>query len=819
MKFTRYIVVAVGVVALLATIAWFLRDSLIQRLSNPLLQDYGISIVNVSLDALATRDASIAYLELRHQKGTTIVVEDLTLPFAADSKKTRTYRARKVSVITATRMDEEAFDMAELIQQILSLPAILAGSVFVVDEFSVSPYPGVSDVRWVIQDQQQRMDVSIDAIELSANLTRAASGGHDVAFSLLPTPASSNASTLTARLLAEEAHLSLQGGGALDLPAWQPLAELVGIVPADIEIASGMATLAFDVAIPNNAAQTPTLSAELLATSPLELNYRNSDGSTTAVHFQSDDSANLSATFPDVDWSLGLTQASVTISYGDWKNIPVSLSEVTCKAGPTCSMTTRVVMSAARLPVGKVGLLEITATENFQFPDTGLHVDVLPGATLAMNDFASGATGAKRMRARLVSGAALDLEDAGWRIAADSVDAEIDTLSLGDAASVSLPLFLEKVVAGKNLEGLSLVSGIFAPSSRAIWDKTAIALPGVKGRVSLSGSDVAADLQTVGLQQEAAVKARHDLTSGTGRMSLGDAAISFGKKKLSDRVSPWPRDRDIVAGTAALVCSANWTRKKNRFLLNGEAAITATKIAGYFGETAFTGVSTRIRGTYRESVGFNVEPSTVAVALVEVGVPLERLSADYSLDLNAFSADVKRLSMSAFGGVVTAEPFSFRTDSDVNTVTLNTEALDLTELLSLKGFEAVEVTGSVGARLPITIEGGTITIANGALTGNAPGGVIRYKQESPPDKSDTSGLGFAKRVLSNFEYTTLQSDVNLSKEGDLVLMLKLTGRNPDMDEKRPVVLNLGVENNIPQMLRSLRAARAVEDVLEKRLGR
>jgi len=53
----------------------------------------------------------------------------------------------------------------------------------------------------------------------------------------------------------------------------------------------------------------------------------------------------------------------------------------------------------------------------------------------------------------------------------------------------------------------------------------------------------------------------------------------------------------------------------------------------------------------------------------------------------------------------------------------------------------------------------------------------------------------------------------------LNLQLRLTGRNPDLEEKRPVVLNLGVENNIPQMLKSLRAARAVEEILEKRLNK
>jgi len=39
-----------------------------------------------------------------------------------------------------------------------------------------------------------------------------------------------------------------------------------------------------------------------------------------------------------------------------------------------------------------------------------------------------------------------------------------------------------------------------------------------------------------------------------------------------------------------------------------------------------------------------------------------------------------------------------------------------------------------------------------------------------------------------------------------------------MDNSRPVVLNLGVENNVIQMLRSLQAARAVEEILERRLA-
>ncbi len=247
----------------------------------------------------------------------------------------------------------------------------------------------------------------------------------------------------------------------------------------------------------------------------------------------------------------------------------------------------------------------------------------------------------------------------------------------------------------------------------------------------LQDGDAAADLQTVGLQNDAAIKVRHNLASTTGQATVEHGTVSFAKTSLSDRVSPWPGDRDIVAGAASFDFSVNWVEKKSRLAINAQASVDTTRLAGYYGDTAFTGVATQLRGRYQDGTGFSIDPSTVTAALVEIGVPVENLSADYALDLNALSIDVANLRMSAFGGVVTAEPFSFHTDRAINTVTLNTESLDLTELLSLKGFETVEVTGSVSARLPVTIEGDTVTIENGVLTGNPPGGVIRYRPAKP----------------------------------------------------------------------------------------
>jgi len=202
-----------------------------------------------------------------------------------------------------------------------------------------------------------------------------------------------------------------------------------------------------------------------------------------------------------------------------------------------------------------------------------------------------------------------------------------------------------------------------------------------------------------------------------------------------------------------------------------------------------------------------------------MGMPIENVTANYVLDPDRRAVEVSDLRMAAFGGVIWADPFSFHTESAGNNLVVHGESLEISEILDLKEFAAVEVSGSIAAVLPIVIAEDGITISGGTLTGEEPGGVIRYSPGAAPDKADTSSIGLVKQALSHFRYDTLTSEVNYDQAGDLKLKMKLTGRNPDMEGNRPVVLNLGVENNVPQMLKSLQAARTVEEVLEKRLAK
>ncbi len=342
-------------------------------------------------------------------------------------------------------------------------------------------------------------------------------------------------------------------------------------------------------------------------------------------------------------------------------------------------------------------------------------------------------------------------------------------------------------------------------------------LPGFKGALTYASDTIVADLETLGLHQNGSIALQHNPITGQGQVDTAGAGVSFAAQALSKRLTPWPYDWDITAGLLFSDANASWTSADSEMQLKGHAVLRAEDLSGRYTDIAFVNLSTGIEATYDPTTGLSVNPANLTVGLLDTGVTLENISANLTLHPGEMAVDVAGLRMSAFGGTIQAEPFSFRTAETTNTLTMNAAAIRLDRLLTLEEFSAVTVSGTVGATLPITIEVDSVTISNGKLFGEPPGGVIRYQPEAAAGETDASSIGFVTRALSNFEYKTLTSDIEYNADGDLKLQLQLTGKSPVVDENRPIVLNLGIENNVPQMLKSLRAARSVEEILEKRL--
>jgi len=814
-------VIALVIVAILASISWVLRNSIIQRISGPILSDYGMAVTDVSLDALATENATISYLELEHENGMTIAIDNLTLPIGTSSTRINPFAADKVTITVPSETDAEPLALARLIDQLLSLPVALPNTEVIVTELNVAPYPIVRDLRWTSTEEQQELTASLGAVALTAQIVVKDEVSFEGKFSLKQTSMKTPEQSITTDIRRSASGMNISGASVLDLPITGMIARSIaasfGSSLAGVEFAGGAAIFELSAEIPYETNQPAKVITYLTPAGPFELAYSVKSGVVNVVSVHSASPIKLEATYPETQWSISEEHASLLVSYEEWNDISTSIADIKCANGPSCFMNLDVSMDNADLTFATASRLELAASQDVVFREGAVQVFIRPDAELSLIGLSVSDIELARLNAVLMSAATLELADTGWGFTADLLDADVESLSLDDETQISAPLSLRKLSVSDLDKSMLINVAVDSLSGQLTWNQQVIAFPGLSGNVSLQDEDVMAELTTVGLHNEATIRAEHNLRADTGQISIEGASLSFDSQKLSTRISPWADDWDITAGTFSGELQLNWQKPDSGWQLDGQASLTMTDFAGAFSGTAFAGLSTSIEADFDTATGFTVQPTHIEIDLVEIGLPIENITADYILNTSALSVDVENLRMHAFGGVIQADPFTYDLESERNSLLLRAESIELTELLTLKEFEAIELKGSIGAELPVTIEGDVVSIMDGTLIGEAPGGVIRYKPDIVPDDGGTLGIGLVTRALSNFEYETLTSTVDYSKYGDLILQIQLTGRNPDFEDNRPVVLNLGIENNIPQMLRSLQAARAVEEILEKRL--
>ena len=263
-----------GVAVTLVLVVWFMRDALVQRMTNPLLQDYGIAVTDVSLDALATSGATIGYLELVHEKGTTINIEGLTLGLKA-------YSAERITIISGTRTEGEPFELASLIDQLLSLPSLLGHTEFSVAELSVPPYPEVYDLRVVLLEGELGLHATVGSVAMSAAITRTDATTHTAVFTLPDGSPNTPGHSISANMQHSAESISLSGLSSLDLPAWEPLGKLAEMLPQEIGLRSGTAEMRFNLDIPYDTEQPVSVTAELTPSGPLQFAYADNASETT----------------------------------------------------------------------------------------------------------------------------------------------------------------------------------------------------------------------------------------------------------------------------------------------------------------------------------------------------------------------------------------------------------------------------------------------------------------------------------------------------------------------------------------------------------
>ena len=310
---------------------------------------------------------------------------------------------------------------------------------------------------------------------------------------------------------------------------------------------------------------------------------------------------------------------------------------------------------------------------------------------------------------------------------------------------------------------------------------------------------------------------RHSLARGTGEIRIRDSALDFDILNLSEAIADWPYEFEVSSGSWRIDAEVSWAVTDEGFAYTGTTLHSLDSLAGNYGDIGFIGLNSEIEVKIDWQAEPALSPAQFEVALIDVGFPIREMRGRVSADIATLAADVESVSMAVLGGNVTVDPFRYEHTAETNQLMLKAREIQLPLMVSLADLDAVEISGSVSGDIPVTLRNRKVIIDKGLLENDPPGGVIRYGAGTGVT-DEQSQLGIVTRTLKNFEYDVLTSEVNYTDSGDLKLQMRLTGTNPDVDPDQPIVLNLGIENNVPQMLRSLQATRSIEDVLEKRLG-
>ena len=334
----------------------------------------------------------------------------------------------------------------------------------------------------------------------------------------------------------------------------------------------------------------------------------------------------------------------------------------------------------------------------------------------------------------------------------------------------------------------------------------------------------------------------HDLTTNQGalRAMLAPRPFSPSGTTLGGLIAPWEYPFDVTAGQLGLSAVVTWEvpprhvssgiddgRKPGGIAVKrGEVAITAKDLDGYYEDIVVHDVNTTIHlnATSLNDVTM-AGPAELRIGRIDSGIEFEKIALILQLGPLGFGrgagrpvVDLTDVSMDTLGGRVSSSRIHVDPTRPSSRFTVRLDGLSLDRLLQLEQQQGLEGTGVLDGRIPITLNGETITIRDGRVAVRPPGGVIRFAPQEETRRMLVRAkpeMDLVLRALENFRYDVLRAVVNYQEDGTLLLETRLEGRNPDMKESPPVHFNLNVEENIPALLQSVQVVKHIEQRLEE----
>jgi hypothetical protein len=815
MRILKWAALIVIIVAVIATVVHLRRDAIATGIANSILHEQGFEVIDLSVDKVAPDRLELAELIIETAAGARYTVSGLSMPVSLSGAQAKQISAERL-IVTYGEAQPEREMLGTALQAALEFPLTRPGLDVTIVQVSLPNLPELSDVIWDTMATSQELSFTIDGILVDVGVVRGDPEGHAITISATRGGAEQ---VLSADIGLTRRGEKYRGSGAatIQTSAWLPIFRALDLIPAGLEsldaTLAGPIELLFDESGPGNVAFVSRLGlrGELAAT------YRSTDGSLARVDVAAVDELAITFDYPSLEWTAQADTVDTSLTAAGFNRLPTLLNDLECRAGTRCTMQAAVDARDVQWNGFDFGMVELFLPIAVEL-DEITRIVVSSAASAAFGSVRTPALAAEEVRVVAFSGTEVVVEAGAWRCLIDELQLNVKGFTDGDKLTASFPVTFGNFDVRDSAAAFEAQVSI-PPGADAAWDGTALLLPGAEGTASILDEQLTASLRLRDGKDalSADLDVAIDLTSDTGSFSVSDALVAFDRANLSTLVPGWPHPLDIVHGSWSFGLDLNWRADDATTRYSGAVTSNLDSLAGKYNDIGFAGLNTSISANLDPAEGTDVAPISLAVDLVDIGLPLERIAAKLAIDPDNAVVQVDELSAEFLGGALVADAFRYHLTTEQNAILLHAKSVQLQLMVDLLGSEGIKMTGAVSGELPVTMSGDNITIEAGWLQSDPPGGVIRYQGDAGvlnaavPD----DGLGLVTRALSNFEFDDLTSDVDYTEAGDLKLQMRFTGISPDVDDTQPIVLNLGVENNVPQLLRSLQAIRSIEDILER----
>ncbi|TCI01276.1 hypothetical protein EZV61_18540 [Corallincola luteus] len=248
-----------------------------------------------------------------------------------------------------------------------------------------------------------------------------------------------------------------------------------------------------------------------------------------------------------------------------------------------------------------------------------------------------------------------------------------------------------------------------------------------------------------------------------------------------------------------------------------DGRFTLSEVSGEYTGMLFEQVditATEFTTTLNDALVINAQGQMKA-GEVYTGVSMQQASTDWVFEQSADmqKAVVTDLSVDLLGGHVTAPKLSYPSQQYQ---AVSVSGLDLQQAAALQSEPVVALKGKLDAMLPLQLSEAGVSIQNGRLVNRGmvdivvsdPKVIDQYALANP-------SLALVLNNLKQMQVNLLSADISMQADGLADIKAVVHGRNPN--ETRPIHLNYSHQENLYELLKSLRMGDSFRKQIEQQL--